>query len=305
MERSVTPGATQPGERPGPDGSRPGCPRFPRTGRQPARLGRSPSRSTSSVRPETRTCVRNRHNLATSGPSLTSGPITQRERERAADRFPIDSDVWPWAAHASVVVHRMSGSDVRYLIRAVRPCKRFCRLGSAWAGSVFDGRMQNCRLCSLGESPGGTDGGGGIGWPPGCRGSFRLVVPVPALRPGRCGMPENGVMKGISAGRSGWPHLAWAMWLPCVSAVVVAGLFVVVDLAGMVMGSWDTPVAGLGWLKAGAIGQFGLAIVAAAVLIAGAARPSWHRGAAITAYAIIALEIGWFLLTRMLVQDHP
>ena len=83
------------------------------------------------------------------------------------------------------------------------------------------------------------------------------------------------------------------------------GLFAVVDLAGMVMGSWDTPVAGLGWLKAGAIGQFGLAIAAVAVLIAGAARPSWHRGAAITAYAIIALEIGWFLLTRMLVQDHP
>ena len=63
--------------------------------------------------------------------------------------------------------------------------------------------------------------------------------------------------------------------------------------------------AGLGWLKAGAIGQFGLAIAAVAVLIAGAGRPSWHRGAAITAYAIIALEIGWFLLTRMLVQDHP
>ena len=120
-----------------------------------------------------------------------------------------------------------------------------------------------------------------------------------------CGMPDNGVMKGISAGRSGWPHLAWAMWLPCVFAVVVAGLFVVVDLGGLVMGSWDTPVAGLGWLKAGAIGQFGLVIVAAAVLIAGTAHPSWRRGAAITAYAIIALEIGWFLLTRMLVQDHP
>jgi hypothetical protein len=40
-------------------------------------------------------------------------------------------------------------------------------------------------------------------------------------------------------------------------------------------------------------------------LTAGATHPSWHRGAAITAYAIITLEIGWFLLTRMLVQDHP
>jgi hypothetical protein len=53
------------------------------------------------------------------------------------------------------------------------------------------------------------------------------------------------------------------------------------------------------------IGQCGLALAAAAVLIASAARPSWHRGATITAYAIITLEIGWFLLTRMLVQDHP
>jgi hypothetical protein len=112
-------------------------------------------------------------------------------------------------------------------------------------------------------------------------------------------------MKGISAGRSGWPHLALALWLPCVCAVVVAGLFIVVDLAGLIMGSWDTPVAGLGWLKAGAIGQFGLAIAAAAVLTTGVPRPSWHRGAAITVYAIIALEVGWFLLTRMLVQDHP
>ena len=95
-------------------------------------------------------------------------------------------------------------------------------------------------------------------------------------------MPENGVMKGISAGRSGWPPLAWAMWLPCVSAVVAGGLFVVAGLAGLVMGSWDTPVAGLGWLKAGAIGQSGLAVVAAAALIAGVAHPGWHRGAAIT-----------------------
>jgi len=30
----------------------------------------------------------------------------------------------------------------------------------------------------------------------------------------------------------------------------------------------------------------------------------WHRGAAVTAYAIIALEIGWFLLTLTLLQDQ-
>ena len=106
-------------------------------------------------------------------------------------------------------------------------------------------------------------------------------------------------MRDSPAGRSSWTHLPWAMWLPCALAVAVAGLFAVVDLAGMVMGSWDTPAPGLRWLKAGAIGQLGLAVAAAAVLVAGAAHPSWRCGAAMTAWAIIALEVGWFLLTRM------
>ena len=66
------------------------------------------------------------------------------------------------------------------------------------------------------------------------------------------------------------------------------------------MGSWDTPGPGLGWLKAGAIGQFVLAVAAVAVLVAGAARPSRRRSAAVMAGTIIALEVGWFLLTRML-----
>jgi hypothetical protein len=90
------------------------------------------------------------------------------------------------------------------------------------------------------------------------------------------------------------------MWLACALAIAAAGLFALADLAGLVMGSWDTPGPGLGWLKAGAIGQFGLAVAAVAVLVAGAARPSRRRGAAVMAGAIIALEVGWFLLTRML-----
>jgi hypothetical protein len=102
------------------------------------------------------------------------------------------------------------------------------------------------------------------------------------------------------ASRPGRTSLPWAMWLACVLAVAAAVLLALTDLAGIVMGSWDTPAPGLGWLKAGAIGQVGLAVAAVTVLIAGAARPSWRRGAAAMAGALIALEAGWFLLTRML-----
>jgi len=96
---------------------------------------------------------------------------------------------------------------------------------------------------------------------------------------------------------------AWAMWLPGVAAFAGAVLLAAVDLAGLVMGSWDSPAPGLGWLKAGAIGQCGLAVAAAAVLIAGAAHPGWRRGAAASAWALIALTAGWFLLTRTLASS--
>lgn len=95
-------------------------------------------------------------------------------------------------------------------------------------------------------------------------------------------------------------HLPRAMWLACALAVAAGGLLALTDLAGIVMGSWDTPAPGLGWLKAGAIGQLGLAAAAVAVLLAGTARPRRRRSAAVMAGAIIALEAGWFLLTRML-----
>ncbi|MGO9220727.1 MAG: hypothetical protein ACLP5E_23655 [Streptosporangiaceae bacterium] len=107
-------------------------------------------------------------------------------------------------------------------------------------------------------------------------------------------------MSNSHASRAGRTHLLWAMCVACILAVAATGLLAVIDLAGVVMGSWDTPAPGLGWLKAGAIGQLGLAVTAVAVLVAGAARPSWCGRAAVMAGAIIALGSGWFLLTRML-----
>jgi len=107
-------------------------------------------------------------------------------------------------------------------------------------------------------------------------------------------------MSDSPASRADRTHLPWAMWLTCALAVAVGSLLALTDLAGIVLGSWDTPAPGLGWLKAGGIGQLGLAAAAVAVLITGAAQPSRRRRAAVMAGAIIALQAGWFLATRML-----
>jgi len=107
-------------------------------------------------------------------------------------------------------------------------------------------------------------------------------------------------MSDSPASRPGRTQLPWAMWLACALAVAAGSVLALADLAGIVLGSWDTPAPGLGWLKAGGIGQLGLAAAAVAVLVAGAAHPSWRRRAAVMAGAIIALEAGWFLATRML-----
>jgi hypothetical protein len=111
---------------------------------------------------------------------------------------------------------------------------------------------------------------------------------------------ENDAMNDGPVSRPGRAHLPWAMWLACALAVAAAGLLALTDLAGIVMGSWDTPGPGLGWLKAGAIDQLGLAVAAVAVLVAGSACPSRRRSAAVMAGTIVVLEVGWFLLTRVL-----
>jgi len=107
-------------------------------------------------------------------------------------------------------------------------------------------------------------------------------------------------MSDSPASHPGRARLPWVMWLACALAVAAGSLLALTDLAGIVMGSWDTPTPGLAWLKAGVIGQLGLAAAAVAVLVAGAAHPSWPRRAAVLAGVIIALEAGWFLATRML-----
>jgi hypothetical protein len=91
-----------------------------------------------------------------------------------------------------------------------------------------------------------------------------------------------------------------AIWVPGVLALGVAGLLWLIDGVAVMMASWDTRQPGLHWLGAGASGQRVLAIAAGIVLCVGVTYPRWRRGAAVTAWGIIALEVGWFVLTDVL-----
>jgi hypothetical protein len=107
-------------------------------------------------------------------------------------------------------------------------------------------------------------------------------------------MPDN------PASPAGPTWRPWTICLPGLLAPATAAALVLIDLVGMVMGSWDTPAPGLHWLTTGIIGQCVLAAVAVIVLVAGTKNSSLRRGAVISAWALIAAEIGWFVLTARL-----
>lgn len=113
-------------------------------------------------------------------------------------------------------------------------------------------------------------------------------------------MLEPGTVKGTLAAPAGGTWRPWTIWLPCALAICAAGLCVVGAEIGLVMGSWDTPMPGLWWLKAGAIGQCVLAVITAVVLGVGVQRSRWRRAAVIIAWVIIPLEFALLLLTGRL-----
>jgi hypothetical protein len=83
--------------------------------------------------------------------------------------------------------------------------------------------------------------------------------------------------------------------------VTWSGLLIIADGLVGVMGSWDTPPPGLyRWVRAGMIGHCALAAAGVLVLAAGLRFPSWRRAAAVTAWVIIPIGCGWFVLTGRL-----
>jgi len=120
--------------------------------------------------------------------------------------------------------------------------------------------------------------------------------PLSWLAPGL----EDELVRERLAVRAGGQGRAWIIWLPRGIAFAGAGLLALADGYAAVMGSWDTPAPGLGWLGVGAAGQGVLAAGTVVVLVQGLKRPRSRRAAAVSAWVIVAAEVGWFGLTAAL-----
>jgi hypothetical protein len=98
-----------------------------------------------------------------------------------------------------------------------------------------------------------------------------------------------------SAERAG-PWRPWTIGVPGLVAFLGCILLLVGDGLAGVMASWDSPQPCRGWLQVAAVGHGVLAAASLALLGAGLARASFRRTAAIAAWAIIPVGVGWFLL---------
>ena len=107
-------------------------------------------------------------------------------------------------------------------------------------------------------------------------------------------------MKVTPAARAGGVWRPWTIWLPSVLALLWSGLLIVADDFASLMGSWDTPQRGLGWITAARTGHSVLAAASVLVLVIGLSFPSWRRVAAITGWMIIPIGLGWVLLARLI-----
>jgi len=107
-------------------------------------------------------------------------------------------------------------------------------------------------------------------------------------------------VKVTPAAHAGEPWRPWTIWLPSVLALLWSGLLIVGDDFVSLMGSWDTPQRGLGWITAARIGHSVLAAASVLALVIGLSFPSWRRAAVITAWMIIPMGLGWVPLARLI-----
>ena len=110
---------------------------------------------------------------------------------------------------------------------------------------------------------------------------------------------HTGLVKASPAAAPSGKWRRVAIWVPCVLAFLWSVLLIVADEFAIVMGSWDTAQPGLGWITVAKIGHCLLAAASLVLLVIGLSFPSWRRAAAITAWLIIPVGLGWVLLLRL------
>jgi hypothetical protein len=93
----------------------------------------------------------------------------------------------------------------------------------------------------------------------------------------------------------------WTIWLPCVLAFLWCALLIFSDVfVSLVSNLNDTAPPRLGWVYPAIIGNCVLAGVSVLALVTGLRSPSRRRAAAITAWMVIPVGLGWFVLTARL-----
>jgi hypothetical protein len=116
------------------------------------------------------------------------------------------------------------------------------------------------------------------------------------------GMRKDGTAR--AGERAGGPWQPWTVAVPCGVAFVSSGLLIVADGIVGVMGSWDTPVPGLWWIRYAIIGHCLLAAASVVLLGLGLKNPAFRRTAAILAWAILPVGFGWLVLVGRVLMGH-
>jgi len=94
----------------------------------------------------------------------------------------------------------------------------------------------------------------------------------------------------------------WTIWLPCVLAFLWSGFLMFADIVvALASNMSDTAPPREGWVYPAVIGHFVLAGASVLALVTGLRFPAWRRAAALTAWMIIPVGLGWAaLIPRLL-----
>ena len=94
----------------------------------------------------------------------------------------------------------------------------------------------------------------------------------------------------------------WTIWLPCVLAFLWSLFLIFLEIVAVLLSNFTDsgPPPPAGWIYPAVIGHCVLAVASVLALVTGLRVPSRRRAAAITAWIIIPVGLGWLLLTSRL-----